>query len=67
MAQQFHCRRFNGSRRAWFLSQEDAEAFALDPANSAYKGDIAHLCDKCGYWHLSRLEWLLREDGVRAN
>lgn len=54
------CRRSSGSLRAHFPSKEAAEAFANDPANwPVYKGDIAHLCHKCGYWHLSRIEWLI--------
>jgi hypothetical protein len=52
------CRRKSGKLRAFFRSREDAEAFAEDPANIPYHGDVAHLCDKCGYWHLSRFEWL---------
>ena len=36
----------------------EAEAFALDPANPAYHGDVAHQCRTCGWWHLSRPEWL---------
>jgi hypothetical protein len=54
------CRRNSGTLRAYFLSREAAEAFAADPANwPVYKGDIAHLCHKCGRWHLSRVEWLV--------
>jgi len=53
-----HCLRRNGTERAWFRSREEAEAFALDPVNTLYHGDVAHLCDRCGFWHLSRLEWL---------
>jgi hypothetical protein len=53
------CRRANGSLRAWFLTRDEAERFAADPANHPmYLGDVAHLCGKCGYWHLSRPEWL---------
>jgi len=53
------CRRKNGTLRARFRSQAEAEAFAADPANHpAYLGDLAHLCEKCGFWHLSRAEWL---------
>ena len=53
-----HCRRSNGTERAWFLTREQAVAFAQDPANPAYHGDIAHLCSKCDMYHLSRPEWL---------
>jgi hypothetical protein len=35
---------------------EEAEAFEADPANVVYHSDIAHFCDKCGWWHLSRIE-----------
>lgn len=55
------CKRPDGSYRAYFFSREDAEAFAADPANHpVYFGDLAHLCG-CGYWHLSRVEWLFPE------
>jgi hypothetical protein len=52
------CRRPSGSFRAYFNTKEEAETFAQDPANPTYHGDIAHLCAKCGFWHLSRFEWL---------
>jgi len=55
------CRRASGSFRAHFPSEEAAEAFAADPANTDYNGDIAHRCGKCGRWHLSRAEWLVPE------
>ena len=52
-----HCVRSSGnSLRAWFKSREEAEAFAV--ANPAYHGDVAHQCDICEWWHLSRAEWL---------
>ena len=53
--------RASGSFRAYFPSKEAAEAFAADPANTDYYGDIAHRCGKCGRWHLSRVEWLVPE------
>jgi hypothetical protein len=56
-----YCRRESGSYRAYFRSQEEVEAFAADPANVAYHGDIAHKCGICGAWHLSRPEWLVPE------
>jgi hypothetical protein len=52
-------RRITGQFRAHFESREAAEAFASHPANTAYHRDIAHLCLKCGAWHLSRPEWLV--------
>jgi hypothetical protein len=53
------CHRKSGSFRAYFATREDAEKFAADPANHpGYLGDVAHLCAKCGFWHLSRPEWL---------
>jgi hypothetical protein len=55
------CKRTTGTYRAWFVTREEAERFAADPANTAYHGDIAHLCAACGYWHLSRPEWLAPE------
>jgi hypothetical protein len=53
-----HCLRRSGTERAWFLRREEAEHFAASPANPAYLGDIAHQCAKCGFYHLSRPEWL---------
>jgi hypothetical protein len=55
------CLRKSGSPRAHFLSKEEAESFAANPANTDYHGDIAHCCGKCGRWHLSRVEWLVPE------
>jgi hypothetical protein len=55
------CKRSNGSYRAFFETKEAAEAFAADPANTAYHGDLAHHCRLCGHWHLSRPEWLVLE------
>ncbi len=52
-----HCLRSNGTERAWFTSKAAAEAFA--EITPGYDGDIAHFCDKCGWWHLSRIEWLV--------
>jgi thiamine monophosphate synthase len=53
------CRRSNGSFRAWFPTKEAAEAFAADPRNVAYQGDIPVLCMKigCDGWHLSQPDW----------
>ena len=57
-----HCVRSSGtSLRAWFRSREEAEAFAADPANPAYHGDVAHFCPVCEWFHLSRPEWLAPE------
>jgi hypothetical protein len=53
-----HCRRMDGTLRAWFHTRAEAEAFEADPANVSYHGDVAHLCQHCGYWHLSRPHWL---------
>jgi len=54
-----HCKRKSGTERAWFSTREDAVRFAEHPANHpVYLGDVAHLCDKCGYWHLSNPSWL---------
>ena len=53
-----HCKRSTGTERAWFRTREEAEAFANDPANPAYHGDVAHLCSKCCFYHLSKPEWL---------
>jgi hypothetical protein len=59
------CRRPSGSYRAYFATKEEAEAFAADPKNTDYHGDIAHRCGKCGRWHLSRVEWLVPESARR--
>ena len=56
-----HCKRIDGTLRAWFHTRAEAEAFEADPANVSYHGDVAHLCQHCGYWHLSRPEWLVAE------
>jgi hypothetical protein len=53
-----HCLRRNGTQRAWFLTREEAEHFAANPANPIYHGDIPHPCQKCGMYHLSKPEWL---------
>jgi hypothetical protein len=55
------CKRSNGTYRAHFRAQEEPEAFAADPVNVAYHGDLAHKCFRCGAWHLSRPEWLVPE------
>ena len=55
------CKRTTGTYRAHFATREEADKFAADLANTAYHGDVAHLCAKCGYWHLSRPEWLAPE------
>jgi hypothetical protein len=51
-----HCRRSNGTLRAWFHTREEAEAF--EKTHEGYHGDLAHLCGWCGFWHLARPEWL---------
>jgi hypothetical protein len=53
-----HCLRHSGTERAWFFTRQEAEQFAEDPANPVYHGDIAHHCPSCGFYHLSRPEWL---------
>jgi hypothetical protein len=53
-----HCKRSNGTERAWFVTREQAETFANDPVNTVYHGDLAHLCAKCDFYHLSKPEWL---------
>src|SRR6266702_3613891 len=53
------CKRSSGTERAWFLTREQAEAFARDPANwPTYRGDIPALCTRCNLYHLNRPEWL---------
>jgi hypothetical protein len=65
------CRRQSGSFRAHFQTRAEAEKFAADPANwPIYKDDIARLCPRCGWWHLSRFEWMFAdwdENRVRVN
>jgi len=54
------CRRPNGTLRAWFATAAEAVAFAENPTNVAYRGDVAVLCLKPGCeggWHLSRRSW----------
>src|SRR5690349_19607236 len=53
-----HCKRSDGTERAWFVTKEQAEAYAADPANPTYHGDVAHVCPICDCYHLSRPEWL---------
>jgi hypothetical protein len=53
-----HCKRSTGTERKWFRNREEAEAFANDPVNTAYHGDIAHKCARCDFYHLSKPEWL---------
>jgi hypothetical protein len=42
------CKRPSGSPRAVFSNRESAVAFAQDPTNPNYHGNIAHLCVWCG-------------------
>jgi hypothetical protein len=53
------CRRSNGTLRAWFATKDEAEAFAADPVNVHYHGDIPVLCmtPGCDGWHLSQPHW----------
>ena len=53
------CRRPSGTFRAWFQTAQEAVAFAENPANQAYQGDVAVRCQKsgCGGWHLSQPHW----------
>jgi hypothetical protein len=55
------CLRSTGQPRAYFKSREAAEAFARAPENPDYWGDVAHECFRCGFFHLSRPEWLTPE------
>jgi hypothetical protein len=59
MTAQNRCRRSNGTLRAWFATGEEAVAFAENPMNTAYYGDVPVLCLKpgCGGWHLSQPHW----------
>ena len=53
------CKRSTGTYRAHFETRAEAEQFAQDPANHPiYLGDVAHKGGSCGWWHLSRPEWL---------
>jgi hypothetical protein len=51
------CLRLNGTPRATFDTEVEAEAFSLTNAN--YIGDIPWRCDRCGKVHLYRPVWLL--------
>jgi hypothetical protein len=53
------CRRWNGTLRAWFATAAEAVAFAENPLNTAYHGDVAVQCSKpgCVGWHLSQPHW----------
>jgi len=54
------CLRANGQQRAWFATAADAVAFADDPENTAYRGDVAVQCPNPGCeggWHLSQPHW----------
>ena len=53
------CKRSDGSPRAAFSSETEAEAHAL--IAPGYERNIAHLC-VCGAWHLAQIDWLLNED-----
>ena len=59
MTAQNRCRRSNGTLRAWFATREEAVAYAENPTNTAYRGDIPVRCLKlgCGGWHLSQPHW----------
>ena len=56
---QNRCRRSNGTLRAWFATRAEAVAFAVNPMNTAYHGDIPVRCLKlgCHSWHLSQPHW----------
>jgi hypothetical protein len=53
------CRRSTGTLRAWFATAAEAIAFAENPINTAYHGDVPVLCLKlnCDGWHLSQPHW----------
>jgi hypothetical protein len=53
------CRRASGTLRARFSTRAEAIAFAENPANPAYHGDIPVRCLKlgCGGYHLSQPHW----------
>ena len=58
-------RRSNGTFRAHFKTKEEADLFAQDPANwPTYKGDVSHKCPECGWWHLSKIEWLAKPGDI---
>lgn len=55
--EQMHCKRPDGTDRAWFNSREEAEAFAQDPVNTAYQSDVIVFCGRCGFYHCSNPNW----------
>jgi len=50
------CFQINGTPRATFETEHEAEIYAL--ANEHYVGDFPWPCDRCGKFHLYRPEWL---------
>jgi hypothetical protein len=58
MNSQNGCRRSDGTFRAWFATRAEAVAFAKNPLNPAYHGDVPVLCARCNFYHLNRPEWL---------
>jgi hypothetical protein len=59
MNSQNRCRRSDGTFRAWFATAPEAVAFAENPANTSYQGDVAVHCSRpgCNGWHLSQPHW----------
>ena len=53
-----HCKRTDGTARAWFVTREEAETFGVDPENVNYHGDVVTFCSRCGFFHLSQESWL---------
>jgi len=51
-----HCLRSDGTERAWFSSQGEAEAFGK--ITPGYEDDIVVFCGRCGWFHLSQESWL---------
>jgi len=54
------CLRASGTPRAWFATHAEAIAFAADPANPDYHGDVPVPCAHPGCeggWHLSQPWW----------
>jgi hypothetical protein len=50
-----HCRRSDGSERAWFNTLDEAAAFR--DTHPDYFGDVVVLCGRCGLFHCSNPNW----------
>ncbi len=65
-----HCKRSNGSNRAFFQTVEQAEAFRSEHPDE-YGEDEIRFCTRCGFYHLSHPTWIkhfeVPAEKMRAN